>query len=656
MLPAELLIVLIVSALSALSLLVFHYVRSCENALRYYTTAGDSLVRDALHAADRWPYLLAGVLPGVCHFLLLRRDRRALRAGWLAGLPLAFGMVVSLSMEHSGLREIFLPGRGGLERLALNTTALLGFDAVLASVIAALYRLLDRKTEQPIDPQMKNEVLIRRFAIAYVLIFSGWIPALVMCFPGSLDMDALNQIKGYLGLIRIDASNPILSTLFYGWMFQAGRLLGKSDALSFFKIVMIQNVFNAGFMALVCVRSYQFTKSKPAYVVSILFYSLMPMWQRAAQHILKDVLHTGWYLAFYMLYLSCLEKERLRALDLVMLGFCGVMISFTRNAAFFLALVGLIVLLLARPRAERKKVAICLAALATLYAAVVLFIYPRHEERIKPRSEKENYSMQLQQVALYYIEYGDELSEDEIRILNGTLDVQTITQGYTPMISDPVKSAWHGTEENHEEFWALYRRFLFRHPLTMIKSVLMSSFEHFNPWYSGNRNGVSMSKDPNVHEVDYANFSRLLKMVNYWNSWLEHPVSRVFYGNGLYAWILIGMLGYAVLHRSGQAFWGLVPHLALMMGLFMSHVNGLLRYGYPLIAATPLICGYTVYAVSHCRTAPIDAARHAQPEAGLLPGGRKAFLTRTTGKAVQALRNKLRDVCYSVLNRLENKK
>ena len=35
--------------------------------------------------------------------------------------------------------------------------------------------------------------------------------------------------------------------------------------------------------------------------------------------------------------------------------------------------------------------------------------------------------------------------------------------------------------------------------------------------------------------------------------------------------------------------------LSTFRGLFMSHVNGLLRYGYPLIAATPLICGYTVY-------------------------------------------------------------
>lgn len=650
-------IAFVVSALSMFSLLVFHHLRNCEDAVSYYTDSGNSLIPDALHTSGLWMILPAALLVGFCHFRLMRRYRQRLRAGWLTSLPLAFNMIVSLSMEHSEMREVFLPGSPGLHRVFVNTVVFAGFAALLSSVIAVLYGLLDRGTEKQIDTRLKTEILIRRFAIAYILIFAGWVPSLVLCFPGSLDMDALNQIKGYMGLKRIDAANPILQTLFYGWMFKVGRLFGRNDDLTFFKIVLLQDAFNAGLMALVSIRAYQYTKAKPAYYLTILFFSLMPMWQRAAQHVLKDVFHTGWYLAFYLSYLSCLKKERVNTLDAVILCFCGIMISFTRRQAFYIAVIALIVLLLAKKKSDRIKYAVCLAMIVSIFLGVDYLVYPRFEERIKPPREEENYSMQLQLTALYCREYGDELSEDEIRIINDTLDFETIKQRFTPRISDPIKATWHGTEKNHREFWALYRKMMFRHPLLMAKGILMTSFEHFNPWYNGNKDGVSMSKDPDFHQVDYADLQNWWRMVKYWNGWLDHPVSRVFYGNGLYVWILILMLGYAVMNHTPQALLGMVPQMALMLGLIPSHVNGLLRYGYPLIAATPLICGYTFYAVSQRRAAAIDApVERAQTKMELLLSERAASLRRVSGKLTRRIRDKIRDICYYILNQTEDKK
>lgn len=649
-------IAVIVSALSAFSLLVFHHLRSCEDAVSYYTGAGKSLIQDALHTSGLWMILLAAVLAGFCHFRLMREYRQGVRAGWLTSLPLAFNMIVSLSMEHSALREIFLPGRPGFHRLLVNAVVFLGFAALLSSAVALLFKLLNRGTEEPVDSRLKTELLLRRFAIAYVLIFAGWVPSLMLCFPGSLDMDALTQIKGYMGYNRIDAANPILPTLFYGWMIKMGRVFRQNDALSFFKIVLLQDVFNAGFMALVSVRVYQYTKRKPAYYLTILFFALMPMWQRAAQHILKDVFHTGWYLAFYLSYLDCLEKERVKARDAVILCFCSIMISFTRSAVIYVAVIALAVLILTKNKRDKIRFSICLVLVVSLYVGVFKGLYPRFEERIKPPREEETYSMQLQQIALYCVEYGDELSEDEIRIINDTLDYEAIRQRFTPMISDPVKASWHGTEENHREFWALYRKMMFRHPLLMAKGILMTSFEHFNPWYGGNKDGVSMSKDPDFHQLDYADLQNWWRMVRYWNGWLEHPVSRVFYGNGLYAWILIIMIGYAIKQRSLRAVLGMVPDIALMTGLFMTHVNGLLRYGYPLIAATPLICGYTFYAVAQRRAAVIAApAGSAQAKRKPLSGWASS-LRRVSGRLTRRIKNRIRDICYYVLKRTEDKK
>lgn len=595
--PIDIFISLILCVLSALSLLIFHYMRNCEDAPSYYTSAGKSLIRDALAMDSFWVYLIVAVFLCLYYLAVRRKFRQGFRAGWFVSLPLAFNMIISLSVEHSNLREIFLPGDPFMIRVMVNLIIFIGFAALLSSVIAPLYCLLDFRTSKRTDLQAKPETLTKHFVLAYFIIFACWIPALVMCYPGSLDTEALGQIKGYMGAVRIDAANPMLSTLFYGWMFNQGRIYGN-DVATIFKIVMIQDIFNAAFMALVSVRSYHYTKSKLAYFCTVIFFGLMPMWQRAAQHVLKDVLHTGWYLAFYVSYLNCLEKDHASGVDILLYCICCIAITFTRPAVFFIAIIATVVLLMIKKKINAKKFALCILIVVSLYTGVKNFIYPAFPKIIKPPREVENYSLQLQQVALYCIEYGDELSKDELRIINETLDYETVVKNYTPMTSDPVKRTWHGTDENHKEFWALYRKLLLRHPLTFLKGLLMSSFEHFNPWYSGNRNGVSMAKDSDFHQIEYTNMKNLQRMVQYWNSWLDHPVSRVFYGNGLYAWILIVMIGYVAKRRSLRAILGLVPHIALMIGMFMTHVNGLLRYGYPLIAGAPLICAYTYYAVS----------------------------------------------------------
>ena len=100
---------------------------------------------------------------------------------------------------------------------------------------------------------------------------------------------------------------------------------------------------------------------------------------------------------------------------------------------------------------------------------------------------------------------------------------------------------------------------------------------------------------------------------------------------------------------------GLVPHIALLLGLFMSHVNGLLRYGYPLIAATPLICAYTYYAVTQPHMAQTDVL----PEEDKTRTVRfvkkgKNSLKRALGNTVQSEKNIIRKLCYSVLRRLDH--
>ena len=135
----------------------------------------------------------------------------------------------------------------------------------------------------------------------------------------------------------------------------------------------------------------------------------------------------------------------------------------------------------------------------------------------------------------------------------------------------------------------------------------MTSFEHLNPWYDYNftQGAVTIRKDDSFHHIQFANKKNWTKMRAYWASWANYPVARLMCGNGLSAWILIILLGYAIRTHSRLSLLGLAPNIFLLVGLFMSHVNGLLRYGYPLIAASPLICAYVLYIASKRNTIPV---------------------------------------------------
>ena len=118
---------LFASALSALSLLIFHYLRSCEDAVSYYTTAGKNLILDALQVDYLWIYIFVAVLLIMYNLMIRRKYRPRFLAPFLVSLPLAFNMIISLSMEHSDLREIFLPGAPGQDRILTNVVIFLGF-------------------------------------------------------------------------------------------------------------------------------------------------------------------------------------------------------------------------------------------------------------------------------------------------------------------------------------------------------------------------------------------------------------------------------------------------------------------------------------------------------------------------------------------------
>ena len=580
------LLAVLAALLSAVSVSVFCFMRGQTEMAPYFSGEKSSLLRDSLSPKT---LLIAAVL------LLFYIVAFHLIYDWHVGsvliaLLLGFNMMVSLSMEHSALREIFLPLSAEKNVLVLS-----GFICLCATGLELLFLLCDRTTDaicQKEEAKVRGDRL--RFLLAFFAIVLCWIPGLYYCYPGSVMADTLNQIRSIAGLERITAANPILSTLVFGYLYQLGLAIGN-EGLGLFMSVIVQVLLNGIAMALVAVECYRYTRSKGFYIACILFFGVNPVWQNAMQLIIKDVFHTGFFLLFCIHYLRCIREPKKSMSNVILLGLLVLIITFTRRAVYYIGVISIIVVALVHLKKYFLPYVLCLICVVGIFTFCNQVLYPMLD--IQPEWESENYSMQFQQVALYCRTYQNEMTGEEKKIIDSTLDFDTIVQEYDPMISDPVKITYHGSSTDHQAFWALYRKMLFRHPGIFLKAIVMDSFEHMNPWYDSPQLRVYISEIGDYIQVGYLH-DNVYDIYHYWYDWLTIPVLRLFIGTGLYMWLCAAAFGYAARKRSVRAFLGQIPTLVLFIGLFMSHVNGEIRYGYPLTAVTPLVYGWTLYAAA----------------------------------------------------------
>lgn len=572
--------------LSALSISVFCYMRAFPDVEQYFGGELTGLLFDSI---TLYTLLLAAGLWLFYVFAFHVIQGRHLSIAVIA-LVLSSNMVTALAMEHSNLREIFLPGG-----IISNAAVLLGFAGLLYTGMELICMRFDFKTRYRIwtdERGSADDAQILFGASACILIL--WLPVVYCCYPGSVHNDTRYQIMGWMGLEQITASHPILTTVFYGALYKLGLAIGGQER-GILLGLLCQDVVLSTAMGLSALYVYRYTRSKHGFWLTILFCGLLPVWQSAAQVLLKDVLHTGCFLFFACAYLNCLRRRERSWKSLILLFLTAVLVAYTRKATYYLALICMISAALWHWRTFLLPYVLAIGVFVGLFWYSNNILYPALG--ISEEWETENYSMQFQQVALYCRTYQDEMTEREKAVVNTTLDFDRIIEDYTPMISDPVKSTYRYDGTDHPEFWQLYRQMLRRHPMLFVKAIIMDSFEHFNPWIDDISYSVYISHEEDFITVDYR--SDLHKTLNeFWNNCLKIPFIRVLIGTGLYVWVLLLAAGYAVRKKSGLALLGLLPSLTLAVGLLMSHVNGNIRYGYPIIAAAPLNVAWVLYAVS----------------------------------------------------------
>ena len=628
------LIILLFAAIpSGLSLCVFRFVRAQENILDYREAAEGALLHDALNGT---PVILILVLTVLAYLLLSRFITRLSFAGALVGLLLGLNMLFSISMEHCVPPDIFLP-----DGLKTNLLVLFGFFCMCTMGTELLFRLFERAAGT-INLQEKTNVRADRlrFWLAFAVIILCWLPALYFCYPGSVTADTVSRLRAVAGLESFPGPGPVLSTLVFGVLYQIGLAMDNAG-LGIFLSVLLQVLVNGAAMALVARECFRYTRSRRIYVICILFFGVLPVWQNAAQLVTKEVLHTGFFLLFLMQFLRCIREPKKSLKNVIQLGLLALLMAFTRHGAYYIAIACLVIAAFVHRKKYLLPYVICLIT--------VLGIFLFGNQLVEKTPDAETGSMQERQLALYYRSYPDDLTPAEKEILSRTLNLDEIAREAAPALTEqaaseedvpsatpvptpspsPAQAAEQDGSANTRQLHNLYGKLMMRHPGVFFKAIVMDSFEQMNPWYDSPQTQAYVpGPDVGLQIPDAGEKAEAIR--HYWDGWRKIPAARLLVGAGIYMWLYVIALGYTTKKRSLRALIGQAPALLAFVGLFVTRAGGEIRSAYPLIASIPLVYGWILYVVARDVKEQAEKNRLKAERAKLAAENRKRAILNPT--------------------------
>lgn len=507
----------------------------------------------------------------------------------LVSLFFALCLLFGQSFEAT---DSWAPLLGSPLRVGLSLVMTAGYTLFFFPLVSALFHWLDQQTQAAPPAPLSRKEQVRFFFLCLGLILLFWLPYLLLCRPGSVTYDGMYQLEQYFGLTEATNHHPWLSTLLMGWIVSLG---GDSLSLGIFLYIIFQSLVCAAALAGVCWQVWVLAGRTAAWL-SLAFFALVPNFGGYAQMFVKDTLFFGVFAAFFLCVVLFLKARGKAGLPLwAGLLLTGLLCALLRNNGLYIVVPTLFLLIpAARSLAARLGAAGLGVAVLAIYLCFNQVLLPAWG--VAPGSVREVLSLPFQQTARYVRVCGDTLTEEEIAVIDGVLDYETLVTSYDPRVSDPVKNTYHGDSEALRAYLGLWLRQGLRRPDVYLEATLNSMFGYFLPGYRYGPFGGNyffMQASERGLEVEFAHpnapqladaFSRL---------WSQTPGLELLNAPGTFSWLLVLASVALLRRRRGIALIACLP-LWLALGICcVSPVNALVRYMLPIMAATPLLLAYT---------------------------------------------------------------
>ena len=344
---------------------------------------------------------------------------------------------------------------------------------------------------------------------SWIIISLSWLPYCVMHFPGRTGGGVYNQLLQFYGqdtLARnmssiiyeghyITNHHPVLLTCFYGIFFKIGNFLKNTNSAVFLLscITLLISSFCMSY-SLATIRKYI---SKKIFIILLVFVCLHPIFGMYSFASCKDNLYASCLLLFYTSILEIVFREGKplsnKRFKWMVVGI-SVLIPFLKNQGLIVVVVSLIFLAIFRKNVRRFmifNIATVILIYAVLFSHIIMPL-----AKIAPGGKQEALSVPFQQTALYVKRYGEELTQEELEIIDKVLPVDEIASLYDGRRADAVKFRYKQQASFEEliDYFVLWFKHFFKHPDVYFRAFFLLT----DGYYYIDYNWATLDLDPGI--------------------------------------------------------------------------------------------------------------------------------------------------------------
>ena len=485
----------------------------------------------------------------------------------------------------------------------------IGYYNLFLIIISYIFRFIDKNNYDEVGNKKNNKIIFlfkkHPFLFSVVFIIICWLPYIISFYPIILSPDPSYQIKQFFGIrtkyadysILIDDNvvitnhHPVTHTALLGGCLKLGELMGN-DNLGLFFYSIIQITFLVTTLAF-SIYYMQKMNLKTKYLFGVLLlYALVPMFPLYAMSGVKDVIF-GTLIFLYLIFLHNYIKVKgdYKWWQYILIILLLILICLFRNNGIHTLILSLPFLLFV-VRKRWKEILIVMICVFGFYGVFDKIVLPYF--KITPGSIREALSVPFQQTARLVKYHSDDLTSEEIEVIDKILGYDDLAERYNPELSDPVKNEYnkYATNEDLKEYFKVWFSGLIKHPGTYIEATMNNTYGYFYPektnWY------VYYKYDDRIVEdgfsYSYNSLGTLRNVLsNYAVCFPYIPVIGLISNIGFNVWIILVLLTYAIYKKLYKNIVILSPVLALILVCILGPANTYFRYALPFIFAMPFI-------------------------------------------------------------------
>lgn len=340
---------------------------------------------------------------------------------------------------------------------------------------------------------------------------------------------------------------------------------------------------------------------------TIIYFAFHPRIQNYIFVLTKDTCYAAILLISVILLWKLVTGKQITKYTMPVFIICLAIMQFFQNAGIYIVVIVSVVGIISGFW-NRKGWLMTLVCVLGVYLVATKIIFPLNY--FTPGSRREALSIPAQQTARYLIEYPEDVTQDELDIINKVWNSEIMASDYNPIKSDFTKNTFnkYSTTEDLFDYFKVWLVQLFRHPDAYVQATMNNYYEYFYPGEAVARGYLFHYSDSTFEYCTTILERNGIEGINlYWPMGVDKartvieniretlfriPVLSMVLCVATYIWTAILTLMYMINKKNGKAILILLPVFVVILVCLAASSNGsYFRYVYPIVVILPAALG-----------------------------------------------------------------